>query len=144
MIISKFGGLRELRVKYNKNSKFKELKTTSAGQKADAILAFLLCSGSEPLIIDQPEDDLDKNLIVKQIRQNQNKRQFIIATHNPNIVVNGNSDLVNILKFKNGLVTLHQKGGLDEIEIRNEICNIMEGGREAFENRYKRIALEVE
>ena len=138
----------KLRVKYSKNSKFYDLNKGSIGQKSAAILSFLLSHGSEPLIIDQPEDDLDNaliyDLIVKQIRQNQNKRQFIIATHNPNIVVNGNSDLVNILKFKNGLVTLHQKGGLDEIEIRNEICNIMEGGREAFENRYKRIALEVE
>ena len=138
----------KLRVKYNKDSKFKDLKMASAGQKAAAILAFLLSHGTEPLIIDQPEDDLDNaliyDLIVKQIRQNQNKRQFIIATHNPNIVVNGNSGLVNILKFINGLVVLDQQAGLDDIEIRNEICNIMEGGREAFENRYKRIALEVE
>lgn len=139
-----------LRVKYSQNqssNKFENLEKGSAGQKAAAILAFLLSHGEEPLIIDQPEDDLDNaliyDLIVKGIQDSKNKRQLIIATHNPNIVVNGDTELVNVLKFENGQVQLDKQGGLEESIIREAICNIMEGGREAFEKRYKRITLKV-
>jgi len=138
-----------LRVKYSKDpssGKFDDLEKGSAGQKAAAILAFLLSHGSEPLIIDQPEDDLDNaliyDLIVKQIHENKNRRQLIIVTHNPNIVVNGDAELVNVLKFTNGQVQLDLQGGLEELSIRDSICTIMEGGRQAFDKRYKRITLE--
>jgi ABC-type lipoprotein export system ATPase subunit len=139
-----------LRVKYSKNpssDKFDDLDKASAGQKAAAILAFLLSHGKEPLVIDQPEDDLDNalisDLIVKQIHANKTKRQLIIVTHNPNIVVNGDSELVHVLKFKNGQVQIDQQGGLEESSIRESICTIMEGGRQAFVKRYKRIVLEA-
>ena len=136
-----------LSVKYSKDpnsGKFDDLEKGSAGQKAAAILAFLLSHGDEPLIIDQPEDDLDNaliyDLIVKQIHENKNRRQLIIVTHNPNIVVNGDSELVHVLKFENGQVQIDQQGGLDVPIIREMICTIMEGGRQAIEKRYKRIA----
>ena len=139
-----------LRVKYSQNSsknKFEILDKGSAGQKAAAILAFLLNYGNEPLIIDQPEDDLDSaliyDLIVKEIRESKNYRQVIIATHNPNLVVNGDSELVSVMKFQNGQVQIDKQGGLEESNIRIAICDIMEGGRQAFEKRYKRITLEV-
>ncbi|NLG12909.1 MAG: AAA family ATPase [Lentisphaerae bacterium] len=139
-----------LRVKYSKDpssSQFDDLEKGSAGQKAAAILAFLLSHGDEPLIIDQPEDDLDNaliyDLIVKQIHENKNGRQLIIVTHNPNIVVNGDSELVHVLKFENGQVQIDQQGGLEESNIREAICTIMEGGRQALEKRYKRMTLEV-
>ena len=139
-----------LRVKYSKNpfsDKFDDLEKGSAGQKAAAILAFLLSHGNEPLVIDQPEDDLDNaliyDLIVKQIHENKNRRQLIIVTHNPNIVVNGDSELVHVLKFVNGQVHVDQQGGIEESSIREAICTIMEGGREAFDKRYKRITLET-
>ena len=139
-----------LSVKYSKDpslNKFDDLERGSAGQKAAAILAFLLSHGSEPLVIDQPEDDLDNaliyDLIVKQIHKNKDRRQLIIATHNPNIVVNGDSELVHVLKFRNGQVQIDQQGGLEESGVRETICTIMEGGREAFDKRYKRIMLKV-
>ena len=139
-----------LRVKYSKDprsAKFDDLEKGSAGQKAAAILAFLLSHGHEPLVIDQPEDDLDNaliyDLIVKQLHENKNRRQLIIVTHNPNIVVNGDSELVHVLKFENGQVQMVQQGGLEESSIREAICTIMEGGRTAFDKRYKRITLEV-
>ena len=109
-------------------------------------MAFLLSHGSEPLIIDQPEDDLDNaliyDLIVKQIHDNKNKRQIVIVTHNPNIVVNGDAELVFVLKFENGQVRVEREGGLEEASVREAICTIMEGGRKAFDKRYKRITLE--
>ena len=127
------------------SGKFDDLEKGSAGQKAAAILAFLLSYGQEPLIIDQPEDDLDNaliyNLIVNQIHENKNRRQLIIVTHNPNIVVNGDAELVHVLKFHNGQVQPCQEGGLQEEKIRESICVIMEGGQEAFDKRYKRIML---
>lgn len=139
-----------LRVKYSRDpssGKFDDLEKGSAGQKAAAILAFLLSHGNEPLIIDQPEDDLDNaliyDLIVKQIHENKNRRQLIIVTHNPNIVVNGDSELVHVLKYENGQVQIDQQGGLEESSIRESICTIMEGGRQAFEKRYNRITLKA-
>lgn len=135
-----------LRVKYSKDPssrKFDDLEKGSAGQKAAAILAFLLSHGSEPLIIDQPEDDLDNaliyDLIVKQIHENKNRRQLIIVTHNPNIVVNGDSELVHVLKYDGGQAQIDQQGGLEESSIRDSICAIMEGGEDAFDKRYARI-----
>ncbi len=139
-----------LRVKYSKDpssGKFDDLEKGSAGQKAAAIMAFLLSHGNEPLVIDQPEDDLDNaliyDLIVKQIHENKSRRQLIIVTHNPNIVVNGDSELVHVLKFENGQVQMAWQGGLEESSIREAICTIMEGGRPAFDKRYKRMTLEL-
>ena len=139
-----------LRVKYSKDpssSKFDDLEKGSAGQKAAAILAFLLSHGNEPLIIDQPEDDLDNaliyDLIVKHIHENKIRRQLVIVTHNPNIVVNGDSELVHVLKYDGGQVQVDHQGGLEELSIREAICTIMEGGRQAFVKRYNRIALGV-
>jgi DNA repair exonuclease SbcCD ATPase subunit len=135
-----------LRVKHSRDGKFDDLEKGSAGQKAAAILAFLLSHGNEPLIIDQPEDDLDNaliyELIVKQIHANKERRQLVIVTHNPNIVVNGDAELVHVLKFANGQVLLDMQGGLEEMKIRTAVCDIMEGGKEAFEKRYKRMTLE--
>ncbi len=135
-----------LRVKYSKDpssGKFDDLEKGSAGQKAAAILAFLLSHGDEPLIIDQPEDDLDNaliyDLIVKQIHKNKNGRQLIIVTHNPNIVVNGDSELIHVLKYDGGQVQIDRQGGLGDSSIRESICTIMEGGKDAFDKRYARI-----
>ncbi len=136
-----------LRVQYARDGrKFDNLEKGSAGQKASAILAFLLSHGNEPLIIDQPEDDLDNalisELIVTQIHANKERRQLVVVTHNPNIVVNGDAELVHVLQFTKGQVQIGPQGGLDEPDIRKAICDIMEGGRKAFENRYKRMRLE--
>ena len=115
----------------------------SAGQKAATILAFLLNVGTEPLIIDQPEDDLDNSLItaliVNGIYLNKGKRQIILATHNPNIVVNGDAEQVLVMNFINGQIIAEKSGSLEEIDIRESICSIMEGGKEAFDKRYTRI-----
>ena len=128
-----------------KSGKFANIEQGSAGQKAAAILAFLLSHGDNPIIVDQPEDDLDNaliyQLIVSQIHKNKKRRQIIVVTHNPNIVVNGDSELVNVLEFRGGQVQVLDCGGLSEQSIRNHICEIMEGGVEAFEKRYRRIAL---
>ncbi|MCX8520497.1 MAG: AAA family ATPase, partial [Rhodoferax sp.] len=117
----------------------------SAGQRAAAMLAFLLAQGGEPLVLDQPEDDLDNHLIyslvVRQIRSNKLRRQLIIVTHNPNIVVNGDAELIHVLDF-NSQCFVKQSGSLQDLKIRSEVCLVMEGGKEAFERRYQRLGKE--
>lgn len=114
----------------------------SAGQKATAMLAFLLSYGTNPILIDQPEDDIDNRLITKllvqQLRENKNRRQVIVMTHNPNVVVNGGAESVVVMNFTEGKVSCHRQGSIDCAEIKKDICDIMEGGCEAFRNRYNR------
>ena len=136
-----------LKVTYNPltdGSSFKPIEQGSPGQKTSAILAFLLAYGDEPMILDQPEDDLDNHLIydliVRQLRDNKRRRQIITVTHNPNIVVNGDAELVLALDVRGGQTHIIQQGGLQEQPVRDEICRVMEGGREAFELRYRRIS----
>lgn len=122
---------------------FKPLEQGSPGQKTAAILAFLLAHGNEPIILDQPEDDLDNHLIydliVSQVRENKLRRQVIVITHNPNIVVNGDAEAVFALDQRGGQCRIVAHGCLQSIAVRDEVCRVMEGGREAFEKRYKRI-----
>jgi energy-coupling factor transporter ATP-binding protein EcfA2 len=136
----------QLSVEYAKDidrGKFENIEKGSAGQKAAAILAFLLSHGDNPIIVDQPEDDLDNaliyQLIVSQIHENKKRRQIIMVTHNPNIVVNGDAEFVNVLHFHAGQVQVLEAGGLCEQAIREHVCNIMEGGKTAFDKRYHRL-----
>ena len=113
---------------------------------AGVMLAFLLAHGNEPLVLDQPEDDLDNHLIyglvVQQIRSNKLRRQLIIVTHTPNIVVNGDAELIHVLDFKHQC-HVKQTGSLQDQAMRREVCQVMEGGEEAFERRYQRLGREV-
>jgi energy-coupling factor transporter ATP-binding protein EcfA2 len=136
----------QLVVEYAKDierGSFENIEKGSAGQKAAAILAFLLSHGDNPIIVDQPEDDLDNaliyQLIVSQIHENKKRRQIIMVTHNPNIVVNGDAEFVNVLHFHAGQVQVLEAGGLCEQAVRDHVCNIMEGGTAAFDKRYHRL-----
>lgn len=132
-----------LEVSYEAAGKWKEIAQGSTGQKNAAILSFLLSYGDEPLVIDQPENDLDNalisELVVRQLRASKARRQLIVVTHNPNVVVNADADYVIGLEFKAGEVHVTKDGGLQEQKIRDEVCRVVEGGREAFESRYSRI-----
>ena len=130
-------------------SDFRPIEQGSPGQKTAAVLAFLLSHGTEPMLLDQPEDDLDNHLvydlIVTQLRDNKQRRQLLVVTHNPNIVVNGDAELVLPMDHKSGqcvFVTPPGPGSLQSLAVREEVCRVMEGGRKAFEQRYRRIMLE--
>ena len=118
----------------------------SPGQKCAALLAFLLSYGDEPLLLDQPEDDLDNaliyDLIVQQIRATKHKRQIIIVTHNANIVVNGDAEMVLPLSAGRGQSHVNQPASIQDTQVREKICAILEGGQQAFSKRYKRIHIE--
>ena len=125
---------------------FQPISQASAGQRSAAMLAFLLAHGDEPLVLDQPEDDLDNHLIydlvVRQIQENKHRRQIIVVTHNPNIVVNGDAEMLHAMAFNRGQCVVKQSGSLQEEAIREEVCAVMEGGREAFRRRYRRLEWE--
>jgi hypothetical protein len=102
-----------------------------------------------PLLIDQPEDDLDNSFITEGIipvlRKEKNLRQFIMATHNANIPVLGDAELIIGLEA-NGEAESEGKtripddwrGSIDRQGVRNLIERILEGGREAFMRRKSR------
>lgn len=123
---------------------FQPITQGSPGQRSAALLAFLLSHGDEPILLDQPEDDLDNQLvyelIVQQLRRIKTRRQVVVVTHNANIVVNGDAEHVVALDVRNGQVAAVSSGGLQEEEVRRTICQVMEGGTEAFRERYRRIA----
>ncbi len=119
----------------------KDISTLSPGQRCSAILPMLLLHGSQPLIIDQPEDNLDNRLIRQVIVNILNaiklKRQVIVATHNPNIPVLGDSENVLTLKsVDDNSSSLVAQGTIDERIVIDQISKIMEGGREALQYRY--------
>ncbi len=127
------------------NAVWRQLAQGSPGQQTAALLAFVLGYGQEPIILDQPEDDLDNTLIyellVRRLRETKPTRQVIVVTHNPNIVVHGDAELVVSLEVRSGQTQIAFTGGLQEQKARDEICRVMEGGRDAFETRYRRIML---
>lgn len=135
-----------LEVKYSLKggTKFTSVDKGSPGQKTAALLAFIFSYGEEPLLLDQPEDDLDNHLIydliVTQLKTMKTKRQIIIATHNANIVVNGDAENIVALDIKKGSTQIIAQGGLQEKDIRDQVCRIMEGGKDAFRLRYKRLS----
>lgn len=112
----------------------------SPGQRCSAILPLLLLSGDYPLIIDQPEENLDNRLIrqviVNILASMKLRRQVIIATHNPNLPVLGDAEQCVVLQARGrDLSQLVAVGSLDSPEVASYITDIMEGGREAFQYR---------
>jgi ABC-type Mn2+/Zn2+ transport system ATPase subunit len=111
----------------------------STGQKNTAILSILLASGNGPILIDQPEDQLDSEFLfqelVPMIRKTREKRQLIIVTHNANIPVNADAELVYALEARDGHGKCRNQGGLDRPEVARSVLDIMEGSEKAFRLR---------
>lgn len=133
----------EIKFRQVPKDNWQDISTGSAGQKTGALLSFIVNEGEEPLILDQPEDDLDNEnvykLVVEQLRQTKSRRQVIVVTHNANIVVNGDAELVIPMAFRGGQIQADTAGGLQDASIRQKICEVMEGGEKAFKNRYERV-----
>lgn len=121
---------------------WKPLSNASAGQKTAAILTLILSDGNKPLILDQPEDDLDNfliyDLVVDQLRKSKESRQIITVTHNANIPVNGDSEVIIVMDSETKYLSPKQIGTIEDIEIKKSVCSIMEGGTDAFNMRSKR------
>jgi len=119
------------------------IETASPGQKAANMLQFLLSYGLDPLILDQPEDDLDclmlSNSVIPAIVRNKQKRQLIIVSHSAPIVVNGDAEYVISMKHDAQGLRSNIQGALQEHAVKENICNQMEGGEKAFRSRFNRI-----
>jgi energy-coupling factor transporter ATP-binding protein EcfA2 len=128
----------------NQKKKREDIEVGSAGQRTAGILALLMLLDDQPLIIDQPEDDLDTRLIselvVEGLRKLKKKQQVIVVSHNPNIPVNGAAEMIVEMGFISGQILCQNHGALQRLEIRNAVCEVMEGGKEALSKRYFRIS----
>ena len=131
-------------LKLLRDGREEDIDTGSAGQKTAGMLSLLLTLDSGPLLIDQPEDDLDTRLIGELLVANfkllKQKRQIIVVTHNPNIAVNGSSEKIVQMEFKNGQIVKMHSGALQDKGVRGAVCEIMEGGKDALDKRYYRIS----
>ena len=119
---------------------YKDATVLSTGQKCTTILPILLLESASPLLIDQPEDNLDNAFIyetvVKSVRGVRGKRQLIFVTHNPNIPVLGDAQRVVVLQSNGRMSSVKAIGTVDEV--KDEIETVLEGGREAFRRRKER------
>jgi hypothetical protein len=119
-----------------------DVRKVSPGQKATAMLSLALVTGSNPLIIDQPEDDLDNRYIyhqvVRQIAEVAARRQIIVATHNPNIPILGDAELIVALDATIDQSHIVACGAIDEPAVANAARQILEGGDKAFQDRARR------
>jgi ABC-type cobalamin/Fe3+-siderophores transport system ATPase subunit len=118
----------------------KPLKDHSLGQRASALILFLLSQKeNDILIIDQPEDDLDNQTIyedvIREIKQLKGQMQFIFATHNANIPVLGDSEMLVVCQYIPDKEIVVESGSIDYRNIQEKIIKIMEGGKEAFDIR---------
>ena len=125
---------------------FRSVRTLSLGQKVVAMLSFVLgyseySKDYRPLIIDQPEDNLDNQYIYKnlvnQLRSIKNKRQIIIATHNATIVTNAKADQVGVMCSDNLHGWVETTGYPGENRIKRHIIDYLEGGRKSFLHKIK-------
>lgn len=122
---------------------WQRLETLSTGQKATAVLLLLLLESDAPLVVDQPEDDLDNRFItesvVPKMRAEKRRRQFVFTTHNANVPVLGDAELiVGLTAFgeakPEGKARMPREhmGSLDTRSVRELVEEVLEGGREAF------------
>ena len=124
---------------------WQKLDDLSKGQKATAVLLLLLLESDAPLIVDQPEDDLDNRFItegiVPKMREEKRSRQFLFSTHNANIPVLGDAELILGLTARgeasegNAQIAPEHMGSIDSQPIQELVKNLLEGGVDAFETR---------
>lgn len=132
----------ELNVATGGRPHFKDASDLSRGQKCTALLPILLARRDNPLIIDQPEDNLDNHFIyetvVNAVQRMKKRRQMIFITHNANIPVLAEAELVLVMTSDGRVGAIEKHGTVDEC--REQIIELLEGGREAFELRSRRYA----
>ena len=128
-----------------------DIRKLSPGTRGIVLLLLYLAldhADTRPLVIDQPEENLDPKSVFDELVElfikAKSKRQVIIVTHNANLVVNTDADQVIVAEVgphpQGGLPPISYKaGGLQNAEIRKAVCDILEGGEEAFRERARRL-----
>lgn len=132
----------EIALSYCDGDREISFEKASEGQRAAALLFMLLEQPGGPLIIDQPEGDLDNKIIAtltEKLHSAKQKRQLIFSSHNANIVVNGSSELVAHLDIDiSGARKIACAGAIDQPKICGVITATMEGGKKAFKDRQEK------
>ena len=123
-----------------KHPRMREFRQLSLGQQQSVLLAVMLSADSNtPLIIDQPEDNLDGEFIYQSVipvlRRAKERRQVIVVTHNANIAVLGDAEQIVVLRATNEQGVIVSRGSIDDQETRESACALLEGSREAFQRR---------
>ena len=130
----------ELNVSHT-GEQYRALDSLSTGQQCTAILHLLLLDNPDPLIMDQPEDNLDNAFIaeriVQELRAAKTERQFLFATHNANIPVFGDAEWIGVCSASEDRAEMpvEAQGSIDIPLIRDQVARILEGGKEAFMQR---------
>jgi len=128
---------------------WRDINRVSIGQQATAVLLVLLASADGPVVIDQAEDDLDNafvaEAVVPLLRASKQHQQYILSSHNANIPVLGDAELVTVLRSVpptaadgEPSIEASDQGGLDDADVQRQVEILLEGGRAAFEERRRR------
>lgn len=116
----------------------------SMGQKGIVLLKLELAEGAHPLIVDQPEENLDNKYIYEELvgalREAKKNRQVIIATNNANLVVNTDAEQVIAAEFENNIIS-YKSGPLESPRMRDFIIPVLEGGEDAFKKRERKYGI---
>ena len=127
----------EPQIELKDGADYKNSAGLSTGQRCTVILPILLFESERPLLIDQPEDNLDNayvyDTIVKSLREVKRGRQLIFVTHNPNIPVLGEAERVFVFNSDGRHGTVSRQGSVDDV--KGHIEHLLEGGAEAFKLR---------
>ena len=128
------------RVELKDGDAYKDSFSLSTGQKCTSILPILLLDSDRPLLVDQPEDNLDNafiyDTVVTRLSEVKADRQLILVTHNPNIPVLGDANKVFVFKSNGSKGWIEEEGTVDDC--KGHIIDLLEGGEEAFKRRQKR------
>jgi energy-coupling factor transporter ATP-binding protein EcfA2 len=131
----------ELNVGHEGTPSYRSIESLSKGQQCTAILHLLLLRNQDPLVLDQPEDNLDNafiaDRIVSELRKAKFERQFLFATHNANIPVFGNAEWIGVFQSQDGSGNIPKElqGAIDLPEIQRWASDLLEGGKAAFMQR---------
>ena len=131
----------QLNIAHQGTPEYRPLERLSTGQQCTAILHLLLLQNRDPLIMDQPEDNLDNafiaDRIVIELRNAKLNRQFIFATHNANIPVFGDAEWIGVLTVEDGhgVISKENQGAVDAPKVKEQAATILEGGKTAFNQR---------
>ena len=137
----------ELQLFYHPNGvkRFFPMTNASSGEKATAVFSFILSSSNVPLIIDQPEDDMDNRVIyeevVHKLKAAKKRRQLIIVTHNANIAINTDPEMIISMDSHSKFVRVRLQGSADNDNVRHEVCDLVEGTEKAFLQRARKYHL---
>lgn len=115
----------------------------SPGQKTAALLTVILQMGTDPLVLDQPEDDLENKLIrhlaVETLKNIKSRRQLIVSTHNANMVVTSAAENILVLEHGEVVPRIEAEGTLQTLGVKDNVCEILEGGEDAITTRFRRL-----